>query len=63
MFSIEYQHTTPVEHCKALFPMQGTQTASLDTSKSPVYVSLIVAFVEQFHLATSLEYLTRSPEK
>ena len=25
--------------------MQGTQTASLDTSKSPVYVSLIVVFV------------------
>ena len=43
--------------------MQGTQTASLDTGKSPVYVSLIVVFFQQFHFATSLACLTRGPEK
>ena len=43
--------------------MQGMQAASLDTKKSPVYVSFIVLCVQHFYLATSLACLTRSREK
>ena len=43
--------------------MQGTQTVSLDTSKSPCVCKFDCFFVQQFHLTTSLACLTRSPGK
>ena len=44
-------------------PCRTSLAASLDAQKPLAYVSLIVAFLQQFHLATSLACLTRSPEK
>ena len=60
---LEYQHTTPVECCSALFPMQSTQTASLDNCKSPCVSIFDCCFIQQFHFTTPLAKLTRSPEK
>ena len=61
--SIEYQHTTPVECCWALFPMQRTQTSSLDSHKCPCICEFVCCSIQQFLSTTPLAKQTRNLEK